>query len=896
MILEKTKPTSYLSLFKISIFLIIFFGFFDSFFYSYAADNNIPSSTTEIVSGLYIKWQLPRFASSEKIIKYEYCTEDNVVAFEVGVSEATCVLGSKLIEVVMEGDREVSRTRIGQMYADAKHTIPYNVPSSPSVTKNSESNSNKCNRPQNDSLTYSFDFDTDTMTGGTNKGLITDKGNGIFVASCTKKRCNPQMTCTGTISGGIAKLSCDSGGFTLTIPTNTLIKASGNDLLKYVSYANMPSASCPIFSSDNILEVKINTNKKEKEGGVYVIPCEEARSFFTDKDFEKNKYNLNGQGEIKLLKKNESEITEAFVSAIEKYNSEHPDAHAYMSESPSGNLHAMFWLMTQGSAEGPSFVFNKTVDEVAKKIQEIATQAKEFKKRNPKDYDTFKMYKEMQNQMRDLQNSSMSGTEPALQKAIINKAKQTDNKLAPGDVFGLALEQVGGDARQALLLAHNTLRSSARAGDDIYTGVSPTPSLFTDSLIELNGHGPESNAGTWYHLFTTAFGDVQMQGDAGPLAAAGTAGNVLAETADSIRKLKMPGFDLSPGEQSNLSGFANTFEQIVRTGSFDPEKYCVNVWGARIGQRLYQSLAKPADPIYGPTGARSPDMLDARQAKELGSNEYDPGVLARGWRSASGVASKISSLPYKAISKVAEGVVSVENSFSVDSGGNTIESVGSPVNITWEGPSGKMVLDQETQSLYGYYPVFIVPVYEKETDTWGATWLNLTKEKHSLVFDAVATGTLHYAIADQSTGKVATYIAPVATGDHLEIPVSSSDAPSELIGPNGKKIAPVVVAFAEPVVLSTVQSQSPITVDTPSKTKGLRYWIFAILVIVFIGISYKKYPEKTVAVLKKILEITKIVLIKLFELFKLVAINLFYFLRIITSKIIEIIKNLIVKK
>lgn len=43
----------------------------------------------------------------------------------------------------------------------------------------------------------------------------------------------------------------------------------------------------------------------------------------------------------------------------------------------------------------------------------------------------------------------------------------------------------------------------------------------------------------------------------------------------------------------------------------------------------------------------------------------------------------------------------------------------SPANVTWTGNGHTMTLDQETQSLTGYYPLVLVPVYEADTDTWG---------------------------------------------------------------------------------------------------------------------------------------------------------------------------------
>lgn len=48
------------------------------------------------------------------------------------------------------------------------------------------------------------------------------------------------------------------------------------------------------------------------------------------------------------------------------------------------------------------------------------------------------------------------GTERALYEAIFAFHRDNQRKLTPGDVFHLALQQRRGDAKEAMLLAHNT--------------------------------------------------------------------------------------------------------------------------------------------------------------------------------------------------------------------------------------------------------------------------------------------------------------------------------------------------------------------------------------------------------------------------------------------------------
>ncbi len=102
------------------------------------------------------------------------------------------------------------------------------------------------------------------------------------------------------------------------------------------------------------------------------------------------------------------------------------------------------------------------------------------------------------------------GSEPALAEAIRKAAVDGHRKLNPGDVLRLALEQREGDMREALLLAHNTLRSLARAGDAGVTGVDRQTEYYTDYLTTIRDG---DNAGPWYHLFGTAYFELQSKGD-----------------------------------------------------------------------------------------------------------------------------------------------------------------------------------------------------------------------------------------------------------------------------------------------------------------------------------------------------------------------------------------------
>lgn len=749
----------------------------------------------------------------------------------------------------------------------------------------------------------------DTYTGGTTTGSVTidcDDGNGTKMTaviggeSATYMAPLPHDEYAKKGYGGEQHIfdpyynfsahGLDTGKYIKKITVTKLTQTLNGEINCVWNMTNDFSDPVGTVNRSPYLFVELKT-KPKGDDGIYKIPCDEARDFFNESAFKENNYNVRGGGES-LLKMDEKSLTDDFFSAISKYNSAHPNEPAYVSESLKNNITALFWLMTEGT-NYPEMVFTEPQTKQTEELLRISREIDAFKKRNPKDYMTFKTYKKLLDEKDAIYNEASLGTEPGLEKAIRSAGK----KLTPGEVFGVALEQVRGDVRQALLLSHNTMRSFARGGDNPYTRVSPNPSVFKDNLAELKLKDDGSNQGSWYHLFTTSFGDIQMQGDSGPLTTTISASNALNETfgqpffkamkaikgVKDNSKFRTPTFGTA--DTTGTSVFSNNFEQVVRSGGFDPEKYCINIWGARIGQKLYESLADSNDPIYGPMGARKPGMKDARQAKISGSNEYDPGLLTRGLK-------KFSGIPSSAIKKAAETQVWIEQKLPSNP---LVSRVGSPVTITWEGPSGKMIFDQSTKNIYGYYPVFLFPEYEKDTDTWGVTWVDLTEEKYTITFDAVATGTLHYVIADTSTGKMATYVTPVSVGESYNIQVSPSTLPSPLLRLDGAKVDPVVETFSEPD--DYINTEKLPQIKTEIEKSNFNIWpIYFVLILIFAGVFYKKYPEKTVQFIQKSWEIIKkvvnniynllkIYLPKLWELMKLFLIKLYSLIIVIVQKI-----------
>ncbi len=322
---------------------------------------------------------------------------------------------------------------------------------------------------------------------------------------------------------------------------------------------------------------------------------------------------------------------------IERYQREHPEAPAYVSVPRGGGSDvALNWLFAEGGAmanlthagemASEDFVFTDRAE--ARRL--VARQSRLLDGRLP----------------------ARHGTEGALLRAIVKTSSDEQRRLEPGDVFYLALEQAGGDARLATLLAHNTLRSLARGADADYTGVAQDLSAFQKYLAPLRGGteelpdfhavegtpqpgnagdsqpldrpavklGPDpfagDNAGPWYHLFGTAYFELQVEGEFQT--------SVLRDLLAAERPAAPDRLPAGKIESSRASRLANTLEQYYREklggAQSDPEKYCFNVWGAEIGALLGKGLLDRGPRRVGPTGARD------RPERRTPVDPLDPGL------------------------------------------------------------------------------------------------------------------------------------------------------------------------------------------------------------------------------------------------------------------------------
>ncbi|MHB1132924.1 MAG: hypothetical protein ACYC4L_11105 [Chloroflexota bacterium] len=347
-----------------------------------------------------------------------------------------------------------------------------------------------------------------------------------------------------------------------------------------------------------------------------------------------------------------------------------------------------------------------------------------------------------------------AGSEPALRQAMIDYFEQTNagvsdptqrKRLTPGDIFYLALQQRQGEAKEAMLLAHNTLRSLARQGDETYTGIE-RDLQFVDAYLEPLRQG--ENGGPYYHLFGTAYFEAQHQANWNPLfwMTDNTLTKPVAEAFFNWKGWELPGTDTSL-----LSELANTYEQIVRESDIggnqkpDPEKYCFNVWGGQIAKALYKSGLQPTPPPPPPVPAqyiqdwhKEVTLVDPDALKFLGAKKVD-----------------------------------------------------CPVNVTWEGNGYKMTLDQRTGTTYGFYPIVMLP-YQEADGSWGAAWIDADPRPYNLTFEAVGKGDLHFTAVEQDEERWAQYVAKVSPGDKYSLSVSPGQVPGTMKAPNGGSLAPTV--------------------------------------------------------------------------------------------------------
>ena len=357
--------------------------------------------------------------------------------------------------------------------------------------------------------------------------------------------------------------------------------------------------------------------------------CEEALRFF----------GLLLQPSATHIRADYEDLEPSFREAVALYDRKHPGAPTFASTPPGGSASALNWLFAEGGTAANLTALGNNLSEEF--VFTDRTEAMRLLSRQGSLYgDAVR---------------AQPGTEGALLQSIVTTSERERRRLTPGDVFFLALEQTSGDSRHAMLMAHNTMRSLARGADGNFTGVAQNLAAFEKYLAPIRGgaletpqlrdagapveagtaggsrridaprSAPEAkpdpfagdNAGPWYHLFGTAFFEMQVQGELGSV------------LADALSGTPAPGAaGLAPGkvDPTSASQVANALEQYYREllgkNVPDPEKYCFNVWGARIGAKLGKVFLGPGRRRLGPLGAR--DL--GSKAKPPAGSPREPGV------------------------------------------------------------------------------------------------------------------------------------------------------------------------------------------------------------------------------------------------------------------------------
>ena len=204
--------------------------------------------------------------------------------------------------------------------------------------------------------------------------------------------------------------------------------------------------------------------------------CPEARALVEGFGPDRlQKAGINAVGETTMTMDG-ADLASQWKVAISSYNGDNPNDLAYVTNGTpvAGELGALGWLFTARGLPGTAGAFT-------------------------------------------------TGSEAALRTQILSvsntrAAEGQDPHLTPGDVLRLSLQLAHGNVNQAMLTAHNTLRSLARGSEGDITGVYGDQGFITDHLVSLRSG---DNGGPWYHMFGTAYMEMTVKGDWGPWLATG---------------------------------------------------------------------------------------------------------------------------------------------------------------------------------------------------------------------------------------------------------------------------------------------------------------------------------------------------------------------------------------
>ena len=417
------------------------------------------------------------------------------------------------------------------------------------------------------------------------------------------------------------------------------------------------------------------------------------------------------------IRKGYDKLADDFGGAVDDYNGKFPTNPARsLPVNENAMPQILSWLFTEG---GMSESYSKAMTFNTLSPQELQKKLKK----------------------KEISSKQLWGTEPGLFESMSEMAKQK-GKLSPKDVLMLALKHREGKLNEAMLLAHNTLRSLARGGDYMYTAVNVDQKFIADHLETIR---EGDNAGPWYHLFGTSYFEIETRSSFGPLRDLIWLKDLGKDTANKLMEALGLSSDGAPAVDT-MSTLANMAEQIYREqlgGRIaDPEKWCFNLWGARLGSMLLQKVQGPRPEI--PASAPQPLPVDFPPTPK---NEYDTPRIFR---------------------------IAL-----------------CPVNITWENGTQRMMLNQKTGNLNGDFSIRSIPLFEKD-GSLGIIWQELSDQPYHLSFEAVKDGKFRFASVNSKSGNLAVYEKDVKNGEtmSLQVDATSFSAPMQLA--DGKILNPTI--------------------------------------------------------------------------------------------------------
>ena len=442
------------------------------------------------------------------------------------------------------------------------------------------------------------------------------------------------------------------------------------------------------------------------------------------------------------------------------------------------------------------------------------------------------------------------GTEPALQRAIVSMAQSEDRRLAPGDVLYLALYETGGDTRQAMLLAHNTLRSMARPGSQQFTGVPYEPNFASkylepirgDPILRPVGQTDERDSttdtsdrfGPWYHLFGTAYYEMQFRGSTAGVGTYIFYGLTSPVNPGAYRALldatiriwaEAMGKEFDPTYASEIALLVEEYQKAKgdKPQPLDPEKFCFNWWGAKIGRELYVSFSDIGLVREGVDGAQKPgDTYNMPQSALMEASPVQGSELAVASDSTDEVS--LDDLPLEEISPY------------VDHPGARLFTLRSPLSVTWKADGRSMLFDQTAAGLFGYFPNILIPIYDGTN--WGAVWFDFARDQHSMNLEAAQDGGANLISVDMENGKGAAYSFTVQEGDTLSMEITPDDSVPGLVRADGTTINPQIIDVgtgststvikSEPVLILEVTSLGAVSSDPLAPTTFTVDWPLAV--------------------------------------------------------------------